>query len=219
LIIGGTALPVALTAFFIWRAWAAPMGDFDTVHPVPKTTGIISEIAPGKQVENHTCGYHALASIYRSYGLDPAERRLRPRLGVDTTANVYDSESTGTLHPDMLRVLVQDGFECRSLDLASDVSRQRLHRHLDAGRYALALIKRRETGRMHWVVLIGRREQRLIVCDSLKPQTYEEPLDDYWKNCLLSVVLVVPSSARQDQTVWRLHFRGALEMWRAYRRM
>lgn len=218
LVVGGLTIAVGVMIVLILRAWAVPMGDYDTVHPVPKIAGIVAPLAPEKQVEKHTCGLHAVSSIYLSYGLDPEERRLRPRLGVDTSANVYDSETTGSLHPDIFRVLAQDGFVCRSLDLGDARSKKALTNHLSQLRYALALIKRRENGNMHWVVLCGATDTKVRVCDSLKPDTYKEPLDDYWAKCLLSVILITPSSADQRTSVWRLHLRGALEMYRAYQR-
>jgi hypothetical protein len=207
---------VALVIGEILFAWAVPIGDFDTVHPVPRITGVIHPIVPEKQVEKHTCGLHAVSEIYRSYGLDPVERRLRQRLGVDNRSFLYDATTTGCLHPDIYRVMTQDGFVCRSLDLRDKASKPELKKHLDEGRYALALIKRRENGNMHWIVICGRKENSLLICDSLKPGIYEEGLDDYWDKCLLSVILVSASNTKQNVPVWRLHASGVVDMYGAF---
>ena len=74
------------------------------------------------QTEPHTCGLHSLRSIYRAYGLNPDEHELRERLGVDTPANPADPTSTGTLQPDISRVLAQDGFLIHALDLNGNKS-------------------------------------------------------------------------------------------------
>jgi hypothetical protein len=210
---------VGVVAVLILRAWAKPMGDFDTVHPVPKIHGIVAAIKPEHQVETFTCGFHAVSAIYRSYGLDPDERRLRPRLGVDNSANIYDKDSTGCLHPDIYRVITQDGFAYQALDLDDANSKQALLAHLDATNCAMALIKRRENGHLHWVVIDGRTNETLRVCDSLKPEIYNEPLEAYWRNCLLSVILIKPATAEQNTPIWKLHLRGAEDMYRASRRM
>jgi len=218
LVFGGLTIVVGIMAVLILQAWAKPMGDFDTVRPVPAIAGIVAPIQPETQTENHTCGFHAVSAIYRSYGLDPKERRLRPRLGVDNTANVYDEESTGCLHPDIYRVITQEGFAYHSLDLAADSSRTNLLMHLDTSGYALALIKRRENGHLHWVVVSGRTNDTLRVCDSLKPKIYDELLESYWNDCLLSVILVEPAKAAQDIPLWKLHLRGAEDTYWAMRR-
>ncbi|MDA0765512.1 MAG: hypothetical protein O3A87_12025 [Verrucomicrobia bacterium] len=41
------------------------------------------EVVADLPVESHTCGYHALAALYRAWGRDPERSRLRFRLGVD----------------------------------------------------------------------------------------------------------------------------------------
>jgi hypothetical protein len=210
------AVVVGLALAKILYNWAVPLGDFDTVHPVPKLTANVLPITPEKQVEKHTCGLHAISAIYRSYGLDPKERRLRPRLGVDNIAFAYDASTTGCLHPDIYRVMTQDGFVCKGLDLADPKSKAALKKHLDEKHFVLALIKRRETGNMHWIVICGHKGDSLLICDSLKPGIYEENLDDYWNKCLMSLILVSPTQTKQSMPVWRLHLRGLIDMYDAF---
>ena len=207
---------VCLVFVKILYNWAVPLGDFDTVYPVPKLTANAFPIIPEKQVEKHTCGLHSISAIYRSYGLDPKERRLRPRLGVDNIAFAYDASTTGCLHPDIYRVMTQDGFVCKGLDLTDPKSKAALKKHLDEKHSVLALIKRRETGHMHWIVICGHKGDSLLICDSLKPEIYEENLDDYWNKCLLSLILVSPAETKQDKAVWRLHARGLKDMYAAF---
>ena len=47
------------------------------------------------QSEGHTCGVHALSTLYRAYGLDPDRERIRWRLGVDTKAVFWAKDTTG----------------------------------------------------------------------------------------------------------------------------
>ena len=74
-----------------------------------------SDTFPDIQTEGFTCGVHAVHAIYRAYGLDPEEERVRWHLGVDTKAVFWMEDSTGALHPDVFMVLRQDGFEVTSL--------------------------------------------------------------------------------------------------------
>jgi hypothetical protein len=214
IIVGCLGIMVAL----ILIAWAVPLGDFAPVQPLPKIKGIVSPIKPDAQTEGHTCGFHAVSSIYKSYGLDPVERRLRARLGTDNRSIIYDSTTTGSLHPDIYRVLAQDGFDCRFLDLEKADAQHALKDHLTQGRYALALIQRRENGNMHWVVLAGLKESALKICDPLKPETYEEDLQDYWSKCILSINLLTPSSQTAQPSLWRLHLAGLRDMYHAFDR-
>jgi hypothetical protein len=186
-------------------AWAIPLGDFAPVLPIPRYLTVRFPIEPERQVEKHTCGFHAVSSIYQSYGLDPVERRLRARLGVDTRSIIYDSSTTGGLHPDMYRVLEQDGFALKTLDLKAEGVPAELTNHLAGGRYALALIQRRKTGNMHWVVFCGFKEGSLAVCDSLSPEIYSEEIDDYCRRCVLSVTLLTPDRGRSQPSVWKAH--------------
>jgi hypothetical protein len=145
---------------------------------------------PERQTEPHTCGLHALNSLYRAYGLDPGERRLRFRLGTDKPFTNFVADSTGTVHPDMLRVLHQDGFETDLVDPSSSTASDELAAHLDAGHYAVALSK---PAGFHWVLLTGRSRDDATVCDSLSDAPYDVPLEGYVRGRLYSIVLVSPA--------------------------
>ena len=138
---------------------------------------------------------------------------------MDNTAYTYDSSQTGTLQPDMYRVLAQDGFEFSSLDVDIADAITNLERHVSSGNFALALIQRRETGHMHWVVVAGVQDRQLLICDSLKSQPYLEEPENWWKECVLGIVLLKPASARNRIPVWKLHWTGTLDMREAFHRM
>ena len=207
---------VALFVVPVLIAWAVPLGDFAPVEPVPSIRGVVIPLRPDPQLEKHTCGFNAISAIYRSYGLDPEERHLRYRLGVDQTAWIYDSETLGSIQPDIYRVLAQDGFNFVTPDAAQPEAIQMLKSHLIAGRYALALIQRRQNGNMHWVVLAGLKNGSLQVCDSLAPAIYDEDLDDFWNRCVLSVTLLTPAETVIQPSVWKLHVAGAKDGYRAF---
>ncbi len=144
---------------------------------------------PEKQTEPHTCGLHALASLYRAYDLDPDILRVRFRIGVDKPVSNFMPSSTGTIHPDMLRVLSQDGFDAEILRPGSSTTRQRLEAHLDDGHMAIALVRVKE---LHWVHIAGGVNDKLLICDSLHEESYLEPNDDYVRDRVYSLLLVKP---------------------------
>lgn len=147
-------------------------------------------ITPEVQVEPHTCGLHSLAAVYTAYGLDPVALRLRFRLGTDRPVSTLAPDSRGTIHPDMLRVLRQDGFGCEVLLPGGKDAARRLRAHLDAGHPALALTKPSE---LHWVVIAARLGEDALVCDSLVPEPYRRPLEGYLADDVYSLLLVAPS--------------------------
>lgn len=141
----------------------------------------ISSLLPEWQTEPHTCGMHSLAAVYAAYGLPPEAENLRYRLGVDVPASPTDRSTIGTLHPDMLRVLAQDGFGWQLLDLESRMTDQKLLEHLEQGQAALALIARRENGNLHWVAVSRDTSNategalsQVRVIDSLFMEPYNE---------------------------------------------
>ena len=196
---------------FIFYAWAVPLGDFAPVEPVPAIDQPVGPLAPITQTEKHTCGFLAISAIYRAYGLDPLERRLRARLGTDNTANIYDSTSTGTIHPDLYRVMTQDGFALQRLDVDAPEVLPTLEAHLGGGRFALALVQRRETGNLHWIALGGCRENRLLICDSMQPAPFTEPADAWLRDCALGILLVKPAGQVTPDPVWKLHWAGVID--------
>ncbi|MFM9995293.1 MAG: cysteine peptidase family C39 domain-containing protein [Phycisphaerales bacterium] len=144
-------------------------------------------IRPERQIEPHTCGLCCLTSVYRAYGLDPAARRVRYRSGVDKPVINFMPSTRGTIHPDMLRVLRQDGFAAEAMNLKHDAGR--VADHLDRGHFAIALVRVNE---LHWVVLCGRRGENVVICDSLREELYEEPMAEYLRDRVYSLVLVEP---------------------------
>ena len=207
----------AVLVITILVAWSIPMGDFAPVRPIPT---LASQPAPPRlerQAEPHTCGYHAASTIYKAYGLDVGERRLRARLGVDNKSFLYDSTTTGCLHPDIYRALDQDGFDTVALDLDSPSDSASLRSHLEAGGLALALIHRHDSGVMHWVVLGAVIGSEGTVLDPLEDEILFASFQEYWDDRLLSVIKVQPRTG-EPAPLWKLHLRGAIDMISAFRR-
>lgn len=155
-----------------------------------------SLFVPEDQVEGHTCGFHAMSSVYRAYGLDPEANRLRFRLGTDKRATNFDPESLGTLHPDMLRVLGQDGFDASVVfEPKSAESLARIAAHIESGHPVVALV--RAPG-LHWIVLAPPREQgadtepTTLIVDSLQAEATTEALRAFVMDRVLSAVLIKP---------------------------
>ncbi|GEM_PF-2290012 len=178
---------------------------------------------PILQLESHTCGLLSLSAAYALYDLPPDDKNLRYRLGVDVPANPLDSSSTGTLHPDLLRVLVQDGFtyEMPSPFLDADV---RLRNHLQTSNVALILIRRRETGGLHWVLADAMSGDNLRIVDSLQTHPVSEPIAVYFDQCVLSVILIKPNPSFPDPlgsgpAVTQAHRDGAAELVRVKQRL
>jgi hypothetical protein len=143
----------------------------------PRPTGTAATLIPEVQTEPHTCGLHALSSIYRAYGLDPEQFELRFRLGTDEPLTNFAADSTGTLPPDIERVIRQDGFKFTEHDPAAPETAERLLAHLRRGHAALVLTHKGSlTSGLHWisvsVSVTGANNIR--VCDSLKPEPFEE---------------------------------------------
>ncbi len=171
---------------------------------------------PILQFENHTCGLLTLSAAYRVYGLSPVEENLRLRLGVDKPANPLDSTSTGTLHPDLLRVLVQDGFDYSLLEPPQEATA--LRDHLDGGDVALLLIARRQNGNLHWVLTDSREDDRLRIVDSLAAEAYQEPMLEFLESCVLSIVAIKPAAAGAEANLDAAHVDGLAELARVQRR-
>jgi hypothetical protein len=144
---------------------------------------------PERQTEPHTCGLHALSSLYRAYRLDPERLRLRFRIGVDKPVSNFFPDTTGTIHPDILRVVEQDGFEAEVLRPSDSATRLRVEEHLRRGHYALVLIRVNE---LHWVLFTGLEGDRAVVCDSLETEAYDVAFREYLAERVYSVVLIRP---------------------------
>lgn len=152
-------------------------------------TAVPGALVPETQTEPHTCGFHALSSVYRAYGVDPTRADLRFRLGTDVPLINVDTSTAGTVHPDMLRVLKQDRFDATVIHPGSDDAAARITGHLDSGQVAIALVT--ATG-LHWVALEGipERSGDMLVCDSLHPEKSETSVDEFLRERAHSVVLI-----------------------------
>ena len=98
----------------------------------------------------------------------------------------------GILHPDLLRVLGQDGFSYNLLDPTAPRATHHLTQHLCTQNMALLLIARRENGNLHWVLTDAHSDGNLRVGDSLKIDVYTEPTADFIKTCVLTIVATEP---------------------------
>ncbi|MCC6798176.1 MAG: hypothetical protein IT366_23890 [Candidatus Hydrogenedentes bacterium] len=176
----------------------------------------LKEVAPEIQMESHTCGLHTLRTIYSAFGLNPDLENLRFRLGVDRPANPLDPESIGTLQPDMFRVLLQDGFEFERLVVSKPNVNEELVKALKNNKLAAALIRRRQNGNLHWVVLRSESDSKVTVIDSLEAKPYSEPLPGFIDECLLSCILVAPAAAPDTEVsegdIEWAHMEGSWEM-------
>jgi len=168
-----------------------------------------SPLMPERQTEPHTCGLHALRAAYRGYGLDPDAYDLRFRLGVDVNAVPGDGTSTGTLPPDLLRVLPQDGFAYTLLDLDAPGAEAQLRGHLEGGDVALAIVM---VPGLHWVAIDRQRRDTLRIVDSLTAEPYEVEAKSLVDSHALSVVLIRPAGDGEPVSRSRSHADGLAEM-------
>jgi len=143
---------LSLIALFLHVCWSVPLGDFASASTAKPNMAKAAELIPEVQTEPHTCGLHSLRSIYQSFNLDPDDYRLRARLGVDNPGLALDQNSTGTIQPDLYRVLDQDGFAFDA-DFSKQAEMESVYQHLAEGFPVMALIQRPETEGMHWIVL------------------------------------------------------------------
>lgn len=159
--------------------------------PTPSRPAVLPvAIVAEQQTEPHTCGLCSLIAVYRAYGLDPEALGLRFRLGTDKPLTNFIPSSRGTIHPDMLRVLAQDGFDARVLRPSAEGSRPALLAHLRQGHPALALVKLSE---YHWVVIGSADADELAIHDSLAPAPYRRAIDAYLTDDVYSLVLLSPA--------------------------
>lgn len=180
----------------------------------------LAEVGPEAQFESDTCGLHTLRVIYKAYGLEPDHENLRARLGVDVPTNPMDPTSTGTLQPDLLRVLTQDGFLHKPLDLSNDyLASETLTQHLDSGNMAALLIARKENGNMHWVAAYRMAGDTIEILDSLFEESYTVNPSDFINQCVLSCILVEPSNLPPGETLPQTDlFTGSDELFGTIRR-
>ena len=177
---------------------------------------LASLIAPEVQVEGHTCGFHSLSSVYRAYGLDPDEARLRFRLGVDRVAVPGAAGTEGTLHPDLFRVANQDGFHIELLDPEPPLAYRAFLKHV-AYNAALVLVARGEG--LHWIVVDHGEHMKVRISDSLEPEPVLTDVRKLFERPILSIVLLSPRGERDALSIPALHAAGLEEMKRVWERM
>lgn len=164
------------------------------------------------QPDGDSCGFCAMAAVYRYYGLDPATRgfNLRDRLGVDhivptALTRIPGLENLriplppwlrGTLPFDMFNVLHEDGFDVRTAPQQFPACVRALLKHLQRGHPALACV---DSG-SHWVVISGISRTGLWVADSagwLARPTYYQPFDEYQARRIGEVLVSRHKHARE----------------------
>ena len=197
---------------FLFCALSLLAGDRAPAPVVKHPFKIPGPLVPLIQEDGHSCGFLALSAIYNSYGLDPDKMNLKPRLGTDIPLIPFMPDTTGTVQPDFFRVLKQDGFRTVAVDLETAGAKQSVIVHLEMDQYALALIKRRENGNLHWIVLTAHEQGRLTVGDSLKRGLYREPLDDFLANHIQSILLLSPGEPNPNASYAAEHGRGIFDM-------
>ncbi|MEM7516103.1 MAG: hypothetical protein AAF368_04150 [Planctomycetota bacterium] len=177
-------------------------------------------LQPLVQDEPHTCGLLAIAAVYRAYGQDPETLNLRFRLGTDRAAFLGKGprDSTGTLHPDILRVLEQDGWLVEIVpDLPVGERASSLRSHL-VNSPALALVALEPSNDMHWVALDSAAPGSVRVVDSLKEGVLEVPVASWLDERVLSLLLLSPRVDRSKGT-FSAHKEGTIEMVRVLKRL
>lgn len=143
------------------------------------------------QTEPHTCGFHACSTIYKAYDLDPTEKQLRFRLGTDKRGTNFDPESLGTIHPDIVRVLTQDGFQTNVLWQPASDNGEAIKQHLTTGHPVLAMIRVKG---LHWIVLASNDQGKTNIYDSLKPEVEQVDTTAFVQERVLSAILVNPAA-------------------------
>ena len=188
-------------------------------HPIWRPTATSGRYQLEVQTEGFTCGLHAVSTVYRAYGLDAESEQVRRRLGVDVKALNWMPDSTGAMHPDMYMVLSQDGFAVDAIEPTLATAWEALTDHLRSGHPAILLIRRRESGGMHWVVATRAVGSEVEVYDSLLPTPIREP-QDYLHECVVSVIAVRPlDEGEAGLSSIEAHRSGALAATAAAKRM
>lgn len=190
-------------------------GKYEPSIAAQRPNGVADIPVAESQTEPHTCGLHAMRSMYVAYGLSSQQYDLRFRLGTDAPAMRADKDSTGTLHPDLYRVLAQDGFAVDVLDLDADIALTALQNHLAWEQLALAVVYR---STYHWVLIgAGEDADELVVYDSLKDEPVVVLAEDFLAEAL-SITLVEPLGSDVERTASAAHAEGLAEMARLYQR-
>jgi ABC-type bacteriocin/lantibiotic exporter with double-glycine peptidase domain len=131
-----------------------------------------------------------MRALYKSYQLPVDEYNLRVRIGVDKPTVPFVNSTMGSIHPDLLRVLDQDGFKYEVVDMKNDNVHLKLANHLKSEHYAMILLKL-NNGIMHWVVVSDEKDDRYTIVDSLKKEPHKLSQSSIDKQ-LIGVVLIEP---------------------------
>ncbi|MEM7180650.1 MAG: hypothetical protein AAF518_07045 [Spirochaetota bacterium] len=174
------------------------------------------ELYPRDQQDGYTCGYHALAAIYESYGVNPIKANLKQRLGADKPSISFLQHLKGTLPTDMFRVLEQDGFILNVVYPIAPNDKKQLVQHLQNSHYALTLIKREVDDLLHWVVITDYKKGHIVVADSLLIGKHANRLETYAKEQILSTILLKPSTQRSISITIYSELKGFWQMIRAF---
>lgn len=124
------------------------------------------------------------------------------------------NDSKGTLQPDILRVLVQDGFTAETVSDFSQRNLEHIEHHLATGNYILALYQT-EAGGMHWVVFTESDGTHVTVADSLRKQPYQVALKQFSEEKLLNTILLSPGIPNPGSPYFNAHLKGTLAMLRS----
>ncbi len=173
---------------------------------------IAKSAIPEQQIENHTCGLHALRSIYQAHGLPPDDHKLRKRLGIDRPAIPFMHSTQGALQPDICRVLSQDGFLLKLLNLEDDNPIVQLDDHLSKSWKALALIKKPENGALHWIVIEKGNELEFTTVDSQQPVPKLIIKSEFLQRLAITVFLVEPNPKPTRECIELAHRLGIAAM-------
>lgn len=207
--------------FMLFLACAGPYSGPDYADKLAPPDSLASPLPTPRplrihaQHEGHTCGFHAVESLYEAYGLDADELHARFRLGTDVPALPGNDEWLGTLHPDLYRVLTQDGFAIVEVNPTLDIAAVALSQHL-AEHCALALV-RLPGGGLHWIALDASDGGGVRVIDSLRDEPLVESGEAFLEREVLSLLLVRP--AGRVTLPFVPHKAGLLEMNRVRARM
>ena len=138
-----------------------------------------------RQHAGHTCGYCAMAALYRFHHLSSEVPDLRFRLGTDVPA----LGRLGTLPHDLMRVLWEDGF-------TTDVHRGSWH---DVKSTVTDLIEQKcppialahMHGDLHWIIITGVDAKHVVIADSAAGHLLKMTHADY-EDCHQSLITAEP---------------------------
>ena len=183
---------------------------------------IRQEAQPIWQDEAHICGYLALSSIYAAYGIDREVAKLRFRLGVDQRGNAFDASSLGSIHPDVFRVMYQDGFVLQDVDLDTPRFNPLILAHTYQRHLVLFLIKRPQNGNLHWVVAVDPEDESagsLRIIDSLVKEPYNVDSKAFIDTYVVSALLVFRPTEAPEIDALTLNAMGLASAAKALERM